>query len=157
MPEPRCLYRLQLLPHVDFGQARALVPYLRDLRVSHLYLSPVLQARRGSTHGYDVTDPTRVSEELGGEAGLRALCADARAAGLGVVLDVAARASGTEVFAWENFRIALTVQYVVVGFGVGMLLHARRRTRRMLHSEEGIRVGPLWVALVARLRKRHVQ
>jgi len=76
---------------------------------------------------------------------------------IGVVLDVAARASGTEVFAWENFRIALTVQYVVVGFGVGMLLHARRRTRRVLHSEEGIRVGPLWVALVARLRKRHVQ
>ncbi|MBT1633388.1 MFS transporter [Curtobacterium flaccumfaciens] len=76
---------------------------------------------------------------------------------IGVVLDAAARATGTTVFAWENFRIALTVQYVVVGFGVGMLLHARRRTRRVLHSEEGIRVGPLWVALVARLRKRHVQ
>ncbi|WNY34306.1 hypothetical protein Q9Q99_02095 [Curtobacterium flaccumfaciens] len=76
---------------------------------------------------------------------------------IGVVLDVAARASGTTVFAWENFRIALTVQYVVVGFGVGMLLHARRRTRRVLRSEEGIRVGPLWVALVARLRRRHVQ
>ena len=47
---------------------RALVPYLRELGVSHLYLSPVLQARAGSTHGYDVVDPTRLSEELGGEA-----------------------------------------------------------------------------------------
>jgi (1->4)-alpha-D-glucan 1-alpha-D-glucosylmutase len=86
--ELRCLYRLQLLPHLDFGRARELVPYLRDLGVSHLYLSPVMQARRGSTHGYDVADPTRVSEELGGEAGLRSLCTAASDAGLGVVLDV---------------------------------------------------------------------
>ena len=88
MPEPRALYRLQLGPHLDFAGARGLVPYLRDLGVSHLYLSPVLKARRGSTHGYDVVDPTRVSVELGGQEGLRALCEAARAAGLGVVLDI---------------------------------------------------------------------
>ncbi len=76
---------------------------------------------------------------------------------VGTLLDLAARATGQTVFAWANFRIALTVQYVVVGFGVLMLLHARRRTRRVLHTEEGIRVGPLWVALVARVRKRGVQ
>ena len=76
---------------------------------------------------------------------------------IGTVLDVAARATGAPVFAWENFRLALTVQYVVVGIGVVMLLHARRRTRRAMHAEDGIRVGPLWVALVARLRKRSVQ
>jgi (1->4)-alpha-D-glucan 1-alpha-D-glucosylmutase len=64
------------------------VPYLRELGVSHLYLSPVLQARRGSTHGYDGTDPRRVSDELGGEAQLRALCRDALDAGMGTVLDV---------------------------------------------------------------------
>ena len=64
------------------------MPYLRDLGVSHLYLSPSLQARDGSTHGYDVVDPTRVSEALGGEAGLRALAAAAREAGMGIVLDV---------------------------------------------------------------------
>ena len=69
----RCTYRLQLGPDLDFAGARALVPYLRELGVSHLYLSPVLQAREGSTHGYDVVDPTRVSEALGGEEGLRAL------------------------------------------------------------------------------------
>src|SRR5262245_10356723 len=77
-------YRLQLTPDFGFAAARELVPYLRELGVSHLYLSPVLQARHGSTHGYDVADPGRVSEELGGEAGLRALCT----AGLDVVLDV---------------------------------------------------------------------
>ncbi|OIH98501.1 MULTISPECIES: nitrate/nitrite transporter [unclassified Curtobacterium] len=76
---------------------------------------------------------------------------------IGLVLDVAAGVTGETVFAWDNFRVALTVQYLVVGFGVAMLLHARHRTRRQLHAEEGIRVGPLWVALVARLRKRSVQ
>jgi (1->4)-alpha-D-glucan 1-alpha-D-glucosylmutase len=80
----RATYRLQLGPHLDFAGARALVPYLRDLGVSHLYLSPVMEARDGSTHGYDVVDPTRVSDALGGEEELRALCE----AGLGVVLDV---------------------------------------------------------------------
>jgi (1->4)-alpha-D-glucan 1-alpha-D-glucosylmutase len=80
----RALYRLQLGPHLDFAGARRLVPYLRELGVSHLYLSPSLQARPGSTHGYDVLDPTRVSGELGGEAELRALCREAP----GVVLDI---------------------------------------------------------------------
>jgi (1->4)-alpha-D-glucan 1-alpha-D-glucosylmutase len=77
-------YRLQLCPEQDFAAVRALVPYLRELGISHLYLSPSLQARAGSTHGYDVVDPTRVSEALGGEEGLRALAA----AGLRIVLDI---------------------------------------------------------------------
>ncbi|WP_144713508.1 nitrate/nitrite transporter [Curtobacterium pusillum] len=76
---------------------------------------------------------------------------------IGTILDLAAQATGQTVFAWANFRLALTVQYVVVGIGVVMLLHARRRTRRVLHAQDGIRLGPLWVALVARLRKRSVQ
>ena len=84
MPEFRCTYRLQLLPHLDFAGARELVPYLRELGASHLYLAPSLQARSGSTHGYDVVDPTRLSEELGGEEEFRRLCG----AGLGVILDV---------------------------------------------------------------------
>jgi (1->4)-alpha-D-glucan 1-alpha-D-glucosylmutase len=77
-------YRLQLRPGFGFREAHALVPYLSDLGVSHLYLSPIMEARSGSTHGYDVVDPTRVSEQLGGEEAFREL-ADA---GLGVVLDV---------------------------------------------------------------------
>ncbi|HEY2309716.1 MAG TPA: malto-oligosyltrehalose synthase, partial [Gaiellaceae bacterium] len=80
----RCTYRLQLLPHLDFRAARELVPYLSDLGVSHLYLSPSLQARSSSTHGYDVVDPTHISEELGGEEEFRALCEDK----LGVILDI---------------------------------------------------------------------
>jgi (1->4)-alpha-D-glucan 1-alpha-D-glucosylmutase len=82
--ELRATYRLQLGPGLGFAQARELVPYLRDLGVSHLYLSPSLQARSGSTHGYDVIDPTHVSEDLGGEDELRRLCS----AGLGVILDI---------------------------------------------------------------------
>ncbi|HET7571760.1 MAG TPA: malto-oligosyltrehalose synthase [Gaiellaceae bacterium] len=89
MVEFRCTYRLQLTPAFGFRAAReTALPYARELGVSHLYLSPVLQARSGSTHGYDVTDPTRVSEDLGGERELRALCAAVRDAGLGVILDV---------------------------------------------------------------------
>ena len=82
--ELRATYRLQLGPDLSFSEARALVPYLARLGVSHLYLSPVLQARHGSTHGYDGVDPRRVSHELGGEKALRELCS----AGLGVVLDI---------------------------------------------------------------------
>ena len=82
--ELRATYRLQLGGGLDFARVGELVPYLRDLGISHLYLSPSLQAGAGSTHGYDVVDPTCVSAELGGELGLREL-ADA---GLGIVLDV---------------------------------------------------------------------
>ena len=84
MSEFRATYRLQLRPGFGFREARELVPYLTELGVSHLYLSPIMEARRGSTHGYDVVDPRRVSEQLGGEEGFRALAA----AGLGIVLDV---------------------------------------------------------------------
>ncbi|MDO9406862.1 malto-oligosyltrehalose synthase [Patulibacter sp.] len=84
MSVPRATYRIQLTPDQDFAAVRELVPYLRDLGISHLYLSPSLTARSGSTHGYDVVDPTTVSAALGGEDGLRALAAE----GLGVVLDI---------------------------------------------------------------------
>ncbi|MES1247267.1 MAG: malto-oligosyltrehalose synthase [Actinomycetota bacterium] len=89
MPEFRCTYRLQLTPELGFAQAReTVVPYARELGVSHLYLSPSLQARHGSQHGYDVTDPTRISDDLGGEAEFLALCDAAHEADLGVVLDI---------------------------------------------------------------------
>jgi (1->4)-alpha-D-glucan 1-alpha-D-glucosylmutase len=60
--------RLQLHRDFTFADATDLVPYMASLGVSHLYASPILAARPGSMHGYDVTDPTRVNEELGGEA-----------------------------------------------------------------------------------------
>jgi len=80
----RAIYRLQLTPEFGFTEARGLVPYLQELGVSHLYLSPSLQAREGSQHGYDVIDPRHISPALGGEEAFRALAG----AGLGVILDI---------------------------------------------------------------------
>ncbi len=88
MTEPIATYRLQLTPDFGFAAAEALLPYLVDLGVSHLYLSPVSEAVPGSQHGYDVTDPGRLRAELGGEAAFRSLAAAAAAAGLGLILDV---------------------------------------------------------------------
>ncbi|MCX5561570.1 malto-oligosyltrehalose synthase [Streptomyces sp. NBC_00038] len=85
---PTATYRLQLQPEFPFGAAEAAVPYLAALGVSHLHLSPVLEAVPGSTHGYDVVDHARVRGELGGEDGLRSLARTAREHGLGLVVDI---------------------------------------------------------------------
>ncbi|MFF4895501.1 malto-oligosyltrehalose synthase [Streptomyces sp. NPDC001068] len=85
---PTATYRLQLQPGFPFSAAAAAVPYLSSLGVSHLHLSPVLEAVPGSAHGYDVVDHARVREELGGEEGLRALARTAREHGLGLVVDI---------------------------------------------------------------------
>jgi (1->4)-alpha-D-glucan 1-alpha-D-glucosylmutase len=66
-PPPRATYRLQFHKQFDFDQASAIVPYLAKLGISHVYASPVFQARPGSMHGYDSVDPTKISPELGGE------------------------------------------------------------------------------------------
>jgi (1->4)-alpha-D-glucan 1-alpha-D-glucosylmutase len=81
-------YRLQLSAAFTLHDARARIPYLRRLGVSHLYCSPVLTARAGSTHGYDVADPTLVSEALGGEEAYVALAEDAHEHDMGLVLDI---------------------------------------------------------------------
>ncbi|MBB4895665.1 (1-_4)-alpha-D-glucan 1-alpha-D-glucosylmutase [Streptomyces olivoverticillatus] len=85
---PTATYRLQLQPRFPFAAAEAAVPRLAGLGVSHLHLSPVLEAVPGSAHGYDVVDHTAVRVELGGEEGLRALARTAHAHGLGLVLDI---------------------------------------------------------------------
>ena len=59
---PRATYRVQLDAGFTFRDATALVPYLARLGVSHVYTSPFLRARPGSTHGYDVVDHSRISE-----------------------------------------------------------------------------------------------
>jgi (1->4)-alpha-D-glucan 1-alpha-D-glucosylmutase len=81
-------YRLQLHPGFGFDEAAELAGYLSDLGVSHLYASPYLQAAPGSTHGYDVVDPTRLNRELGGREGHERLGQALEAARLGQVLDV---------------------------------------------------------------------
>jgi (1->4)-alpha-D-glucan 1-alpha-D-glucosylmutase len=86
--ELRATYRLQLTSSFGFAAARSLLPYLRDLGISHLYLSPSFQARPGSTHGYDVVDPGRLSDALGGEEEFHRLSGDAADAGMGIILDI---------------------------------------------------------------------
>ena len=83
----RATYRLQLTADFGFDRVREILPYLSALGVSHLYLSPIMRASPGSTHGYDVLDPTTVSPELGGEDAFRRLAAAVRAAGMGVIVD----------------------------------------------------------------------
>lgn len=82
-------YRLQLRPDAfTLGDAAALIDYLDALGVSHLYLSPILTATSGSTHGYDVTDPTTVADGLGGRAALVELSRAARAHDMGLIVDI---------------------------------------------------------------------
>ncbi len=105
MPVPRATYRLQLRPDFGFDDAASLTDYLAALGVSHLYASPYLQAAPGSTHGYDVVDPGRVNEELGGEEGHTRFCDALGRAGLGQVLDIVPNhmaISGPENRWWED-------------------------------------------------------
>jgi (1->4)-alpha-D-glucan 1-alpha-D-glucosylmutase len=102
-----CTYRLQLNAGFTFADAARIVPYLARLGISHVYLSPILQAAPGSTHGYDVADATKINAELGGEAGYRALCDAVNAAGLGQLLDIVPNHMTTEVPANPWFRDVL--------------------------------------------------
>ncbi len=85
---PRATYRLQLHADFTFADAEAIVPYLSSLGISHVYTSPVTTAAPGSMHGYDVIDPTRISPELGGDAGLRSLVAALKARDMGLIIDI---------------------------------------------------------------------
>ena len=84
----RSTYRLQLGPRLTFADAAALADYLAEIGVTHAYLSPILAAGTGSTHGYDVVDHSRVDPELGGARAFAALVKTLRAHGVGVVLDI---------------------------------------------------------------------
>ncbi|TDL81348.1 malto-oligosyltrehalose synthase [Palleronia sediminis] len=81
-------YRVQLREGMDFAALRDRLPQIAALGVSHLYLPPILAAQPGSTHGYDVTDPTRIDPALGGRDGFEALSRAARDAGLEIILDI---------------------------------------------------------------------
>ncbi|HEY9344911.1 MAG TPA: alpha-amylase family glycosyl hydrolase, partial [Inquilinus sp.] len=85
---PRATARLQLHAGFTLDDARAALPYLARLGISHVYASPLLAARPGSAHGYDVIDPTRIDPERGGEAGFERFAAALRSHGLGLILDI---------------------------------------------------------------------
>lgn len=84
---PVATYRLQLTADFTFDQAAALVPYLKAIGISHLYSSPFLKARAGSTHGYDVVEHNSLNPELGGEEAFERLCDSLKTADMGLILD----------------------------------------------------------------------
>lgn len=84
---PLATYRLQLTADFNFDAAARIVPYLKALGVTHLYTSPVMKARKGSTHGYDTVDHSQFSPELGGEAGFVRLSDALRQHDLGLIID----------------------------------------------------------------------
>ncbi|MCM2326712.1 MAG: alpha-amylase family glycosyl hydrolase, partial [Lysobacter sp.] len=96
----RSTYRLQLHAGFGFGEAAAIVPYLARLGVSHAYCSPMLRARRGSTHGYDVVDHGAINPELGGREGFDRFVATLREHGMGLLFDVVPNHMG--VFGDDN-------------------------------------------------------
>lgn len=87
VPIVRATVRLQFHRAFSFDDAVPLVPYFAQLGISHIYSSPILKARPGSTHGYDMADPTCVNPELGGEEGLQRLVAALRAEQMGLIVD----------------------------------------------------------------------
>lgn len=99
---PTSTYRLQLHAGFTAEDAAEIVPYLARLGVGHLFCSPVLQAAPGSTHGYDVVDHTRISEEIGGEEALRRLAEAAHAHGMGIVVDVVPNHMSIPTPIWHN-------------------------------------------------------
>ena len=99
---PTSTYRLQLHAGFTADDAAEIVPYLARLGVGHLFCSPVLQAAPGSTHGYDVVDHTRISEEIGGEEALRRLAETAHSHGMGIVVDVVPNHMSIPTPIWHN-------------------------------------------------------
>jgi len=88
MTLPRATYRLQFNRDFTFRDALALVPYLAELGISHIYASPLTEARPGSTHGYDIVAHDRLNPEIGTEEEFRALTAGLRARGMGLIIDI---------------------------------------------------------------------
>jgi (1->4)-alpha-D-glucan 1-alpha-D-glucosylmutase len=88
---------LQLSPAFTFNDAVGVVPYLHKLGVTHAYLSPILQAAPGSTHGYDVVDHSTINVELGGEEGLRRLVGELHRHGMGAIADIVPNHMGMPV------------------------------------------------------------
>jgi len=86
-PRPRATYRLQFSKTFGFDDARRIVPYLAHLGISHVYASPLLKARPGSTHGYDIVDHNRLNPEIGGLVKFDALVGELRRHGMGLILD----------------------------------------------------------------------
>src|ERR1700678_2623849 len=85
---PRATYRLQFHKAFRFEHAARLADYFAKLGISHIYASPILKARAGSTHGYNVVDFGQINPELGGEVQFRLMVRELRARGIGIIVDI---------------------------------------------------------------------
>ena len=85
---PVATYRVQLNKTFNFENLKQIVPYLSKLGISHIYASPIFQAKKSSMHGYDIVNPNLISEELGGQAGFESLSEEVSAYGLEWLQDI---------------------------------------------------------------------
>jgi len=116
---PASTYRLQITPSFDLHAAAAVLPYLHDLGVDWVYLSPILEAESGSEHGYDVVRHDRVDPARGGADGLAALSTEARRLGMGVLVDIVPNHVGVatpEANAWWADVLAHGRESAYAGF-----------------------------------------
>ena len=119
---PVATYRLQLSAKFGFVAAAELVPYLAELGVSHLYASPFLKARAGSTHGYDIVDHNELNPEFGGDAGFAHLSQALAAANMGLILDfVPNRTFAALAFSSADLEKGETYDVYVDGTATGTL------------------------------------
>ena len=127
-------YRLQVHKGFPLAKVREIVPYLEALGISHLYLSPLLTARPGSTHCYDVVDPTRVNPEVGTEEELRALATQVHAAGMGIVLDLVPNHMGIGPYNpyWQDVLTHGRQSRYAKWFDIDWDAHAKRRGKVVL-------------------------
>ena len=103
MNTPTATYRIQFNKDFTFSNLKEILPYLSQLGISHIYASPIFQAKKGSMHGYDVTDPTAINEELGGRAAFEEVVKAASALGLGWIQDIVPNHASYSV---DNLRLA---------------------------------------------------
>lgn len=130
MTPPGSTYRVQLRPEFTFDDAAEQVDYLRRLGIGALYASPVLDATPGSTHGYDVVDPTIARPELGGEPARRLLASALADAGLGFVVDIVPNHMSVEIpkanpWWWDVLRFgqdSLYAKYFDIDWSRGRIL-----------------------------------
>ncbi|MGD6851881.1 MAG: malto-oligosyltrehalose synthase [Candidatus Bathyarchaeia archaeon] len=99
---PTATYRVQLNKNFAFSDLKAVLPYLKALGVSHIYASPIFQAKKGSFHGYDVVDPTVINQELGSKEGFEDLAREVHRYGLGLLQDIVPNHAS---YSLENRRI----------------------------------------------------
>jgi (1->4)-alpha-D-glucan 1-alpha-D-glucosylmutase len=132
---PLATYRLQLNASFGFDQAAAIVPYLKALGISHLYASPFMKTRAGSSHGYDVVDHNVLNPELGGEPAFCRLTNALKQADIGLILDFVPNHMGVHYADnvwWLDILEWGPQSLHAAAFDVDWKAHALRRTGRLL-------------------------